>query len=240
VVIPAHNEEGTVAETLSNLYNTLLKEEITHEIIVINDHSTDQTEKVITLQTDKIPTLKYTKNNAPPGFGNAIKFGLDQTSGNCIGIVMADGADSPKDLVKFYRKMVKTDCDAVFGSRFVKKGKIVGYPIPKLVLNRIVNYLIRILFGIEYNDTTNAFKLYKKETIDGLKPLLSPHFNLTVELPLKTIIRGYTYCRLPNSWTNRKRGRSKLKIKEMGSRYTFIILYCFIEKIFSKGDYNKN
>jgi dolichol-phosphate mannosyltransferase len=91
--------------------------------------------------------------------------------------------------------------------------------------------------GIKYNDTTNAFKLYKREVIDGVKPILSPHFNLTIELPLKAIIRGFTYTVVPNSWTNRKYGVSKLKIKEMGSRYFFILMYCFIEKYFSRGDF---
>jgi dolichol-phosphate mannosyltransferase len=104
----------------------------------------------------------------------------------------------------------------------------------------LANTFIRILFGLRYNDVTNAFKLYRKEVIQGLKPLLSHHFNLTVELPLKAIVRGYSYTVVPNSWTNRKQGESKLKIKEMGSRYIFIILYCFIEKWLSRGDYHRD
>ena len=81
--------------------------------------------------------------------------------------------------------------------------------------------------------------MYRKETIEGLKPFLSPHFNLTIELPLKVIIRGYSYAVVPNSWRNRKHGKSNLKIREMGSRYFFILLYCLIEKYFSKGDFVK-
>jgi dolichol-phosphate mannosyltransferase len=111
--------------------------------------------------------------------------------------------------------------------------------LPKLILNRAGNTFIRILFGLRYDDITNAFKLYRREVIDGLKPLLSHHFNLTVELPLKAIVRGYTYAVVPNTWINRNTGVSKLKIKEMGSRYLFIIFYCFIEKWLSRGDYHK-
>jgi dolichol-phosphate mannosyltransferase len=81
--------------------------------------------------------------------------------------------------------------------------------------------------------------MYRKETIQGIQPLLSPHFNLTLEMPLKAIVRGYTYAVLPNSWTNRKFGVSKLKIREMGSRYFFILLYCLIEKFFARGDFKK-
>jgi dolichol-phosphate mannosyltransferase len=151
---------------------------------------------------------------------------------------MADLSDSPEDIVKFYNKM-QEGYDCVFGTRWSKGGKVYDYPKHKLYLNRFFNNIVRILFGIKYNDITNAFKMYKKETIHGIQPFLSPHFNLTVELPLKAIIRGYTYTVLPNSWTNRKHGVSKLKIREMGSRYFFILLYCLIEKFFAQGDFKK-
>jgi dolichol-phosphate mannosyltransferase len=129
--------------------------------------------------------------------------------------------------------------DCVFGSRFVKGGKTYDYPKVKLVINRLANAIVQVTLGLRYNDTTNAFKLYRRETIEGLKPFLAHHFNLTLELPLKAIVRGYSYAVLPNSWTNRKTGVSKLKIREMGSRYFFILLYCLIEKFFSRGDYLK-
>jgi len=115
----------------------------------------------------------------------------------------------------------------------------VDYPALKKVINRVANFIVKMVMGIKYNDTTNAFKLYKRETIEGIKPFLAPHFNLTIELPLKAMVRGYNYAVVPNSWTNRKYGESKLKIKEMGSRYFFILMYCLIEKYFSQGDFMK-
>ena len=135
--------------------------------------------------------------------------------------------------------MLEGDYDCVFGNRWAKGVKVLDYPQPKLFLNRSVNRLISWSIGLKYTDLTNAFKLYKKETIEGLKPFLSPHFNLTLELSLKAIVRGYTYAVMPNSWKNRKTGTSKLKIKEMGSRYFFIYMYCMIEKFFSRGDFKK-
>ncbi len=151
---------------------------------------------------------------------------------------MADLSDRPIDLVKYYQK-IEEGYDCVFGSRFIKSGKTIDYPKFKYFLNRLTNNIIKTLFAIKYNDTTNAFKIYRKETINGLKPFLSHHFNLTVELPLKAIVRGYSYAIIPNHWTNRKGGESKLRIKEMGSRYFFIILYCLLEKWLSRGDYKK-
>jgi dolichol-phosphate mannosyltransferase len=93
--------------------------------------------------------------------------------------------------------------------------------------------MVKWCFKIPLNDTTNAFKAYRSS------PILSPHFNITVELPLKAIVRGYSYAITPISWQNRKYGVAKLKIKEMGSRYFFICAYIWLEKYFSRGDYKR-
>jgi dolichol-phosphate mannosyltransferase len=239
IVIPAYNEEGSIAETLNSLYNTLVRNQIEHEILVTNDNSKDNTEKILAELKKTIPTLVYYTNAGPNGFGYAVRYGLERFSGDCVAIMMADLSDDPEDLVKFYNKMKEGNYDCVFGSRFSKGGKVIDYPVMKFYINRLANFIVRACVGMRYNDTTNAFKLYKKNTIEGLKPFIAPHFNLTLEIPLKAIVRGYSYTVIPNSWTNRKHGESKLKIKEMGSRYFFILLYCLIEKFFSRGDYKK-
>lgn len=238
IIIPGYNEEAVIEKTVRVFHERLKREGITHEIIVVNDNSTDNTEKILKGLSEEIPELRYINNNPPNGFGFAVRKGLENFRGDAVAIVMADMSDRPKDLVKFYRRM-EEGYDCVFGSRFMKSGKVIDYPKHKFYLNRLTNNIIRVLFGIRYNDTTNAFKLYRKEVIEGLKPFLSHHFNLTVELPLKAIVRGYSYAIVPNYWINRKEGESKLKIKEMGSRYFFIILYCLLEKWLSRGDYRK-
>ncbi|WP_394994664.1 glycosyltransferase family 2 protein [Emticicia sp.] len=239
VVIPAYNEEESISETLRSLYATLKKYDIPHEIWVTNDNSKDNTLGVLQELQKEIPSLVFETNKGPNGFGYAVRYGLERFSGDCVAVFMADMSDDPEDLVKYYKTMLTENVDAVFGSRWIKGGKVIDYPAVKKLINRIANFIIKMVIGIKYDDTTNAFKLYKRETMEGLKPFLSPHFNLTVELPLKTIVRGYSYIVVPNSWTNRKYGESKLKIKEMGSRYFFILMYCFVEKFFSRGDYMK-
>ncbi len=239
VVIPAHNEEGSIIESITSLYESLDAAGVDHEIVVINDNSHDETENILKSLQDKIATLVYYNNAADqPGFGNAIRVGLSRFKGDCVAIMMADLSDSPEDLVAFYRKLGE-GYDCVFGDRWGKDGRVINYPATKKFLNRLANNVVKIMFGLKYGDCTNAFKLYKRETLDGLKPFLSPHFNLTLELPLKAIVRGYSYAVVPNSWENRKTGVSKLKINEMGSRYFFILLYCLIEKYFSRGDFKK-
>ncbi len=238
LVIPAHNEEGSIESTVMAFHEALSKVKILHEILVINDNSKDKTEEILKALQKSIKELKYINNAPPNGFGFAVRCGLENFSGDYVAIVMADMSDSPKDLINMYSKTLE-GYDCVFGSRFMKGAKIIDYPKHKLFLNRLTNSIIKLLFLIKYNDTTNAFKLYSRTTVEGLKPFLSQHFNLTVELPLKSIVRGYTYAVVPTDWTNRKEGVSKLKIKEMGSRYFFIILYCLLEKWLSRGDYQK-
>lgn len=239
VVIPAYNEAESLPETITQISQALKSHMITNEILVINDNSSDDTIEVLNNLKKEVDTLRFITNEGPNGFGYAIRKGLEHFTGEIVAIMMADLSDSANDLVIFYNTLIAKKVDAVFGSRFIKGGKTIDYPPIKKIINRIANTIVRMLFRIKYNDATNAFKMYKRETIEGLKPFLAPHFNLTIELPLKVIIRGYTYAVVPNIWTNRKYGKSKLKMREMGSRYFFILLYCLIEKYFSKGDFVK-
>jgi dolichol-phosphate mannosyltransferase len=239
LIIPAYNEEKNIENTVLAFFNELQKNNIPHEILVVNDNSKDSTEEKLKNLRLTISSLRYINNEGPNGFGYAIRKGLDNYTGDCVAMVMADLSDNPKDLALFYMEMVNSNVDCIFGTRWSNGGRTYDYPKHKLILNRIFNNLIRLIFGIRYNDCTNAFKLYKRETIDGIKPILSPHFNLTVELPLKAIIRGFSYNVLPNTWRNRTFGKSNLKIKEMGSRYLFILIYCFIEKALVQRDFKK-
>jgi dolichol-phosphate mannosyltransferase len=234
VVIPARNESGSLPSTLGDCLTVLRREQVPFELIVVDDGSTDDTISVVSNLDD--PAIRIIANPGENGFGLAIRFGIEQAAGDVIAIMMADASDSPEDLVKYYR-VIEEGYDCAFGSRFIRGSRVIDYPSHKLLMNRLANLFIRVVFGLRFNDITNAFKCYRRAAIDGMMPLISPHFNLTVEMPLKAIIRGYSFKVVPISWTNRKEGVSKLKIKEMGSRYLFIVLYLWLEKALSRGDY---
>jgi dolichol-phosphate mannosyltransferase len=237
LVIPARNEAGCVEATLVRLNDALTKANIRHEMVVVDDGSRDETWAILTRLAETLP-VRPVKNGPPHGFGRAIVRGLDAMKGDAVIIYMADEADEISNVISYWNKL-QEGWDCVFGSRFIAGGGVEDYPKLKLVLNRLANWTIRILFGIQLNDTTNAFKAYRKFVIDGCRPILSPHFNLTVELPLKSIVRGYSWTVVPTVWRQRKTGESKLSIREMGSRYFFIMAYVLLEKYFSRGDYRR-
>jgi dolichol-phosphate mannosyltransferase len=238
LVIPARNEADCIQSTVRLLHDTLQEADIPHEIIVVDDGSQDNTWALLQEESQRIRELRPVQNPGLNGFGRAIHLGLDIFEGDAVIIYMADASDDPNDVVAYY-KLLSEGVDCVFGSRFVRGGKTRDYPRLKWILNRFANAFIRLLFAHGLNDTTNAFKAYRRKVIEGCQPILSPHFNITVELPLKAIVRGFSFQVVPISWTNRKTGVSKLKIREMGSRYFFIVMYVWLEKFFSRGDYHR-
>jgi len=268
VIIPARDEEGCIASTVEHLHLELELRGVPHEIIVVDDGSTDRTWQILQEEAHRLNSstsspvsdlrspnsdtlatshsapvtrhciLHCVQNAGPHGFGRAITLGLDTMNGDAAVIFMADESDDCRDVVRYWAKL-NEGYDCVFGSRFMKGGGTIDYPQVKLFMNRLANTFVRFLFRHGLNDTTNAFKAYRKEVIDGIRPILSPHFNITVELPLKAIVRGYDFTVIPITWRNRLHGVAKLKIREMGSRYLFIVLYVWLEKYFSRGDYKK-
>ena len=236
VVIPARNEDKCIAATVEHLDLELRLSGIGHEIVVVDDGSTDSTWHVLCELKHRIPSLHPVRNTGRNGFGRAIVLGFEKVQGDAVVVMMADESDDCRDVVRYWQ-LLDQGWDAVFGSRFIKGGGTIDYPAHKLYINRLANLFLRLLFNVGFNDLTNAFKAYRRSVVEGCAPFLSPHFNLTIELPLKAIVRGYSWTVAPITWRNRRFGESKLKSKEMGSRYLFIALYCWLEKYFSRGDY---
>jgi dolichol-phosphate mannosyltransferase len=238
VIIPARDEATVIEPTLDALLEQLAQDAIDCEVLVVDDGSSDGTAAAVTRVGARDPRVRYVRNDGAHGFGHAVRKGLEHYTGDAVVIVMADGSDDPRDVV-LYHRVLEAGYDCAFGSRFMPGAVVRDYPRFKLAINRLVNAGIRALFRHGYNDTTNAFKAYRREVIEQMQPLISPHFNLTVEMPLKAVTRGFSYAIVPTSWTNRTAGESKLQLKEMGSRYLFIVLYVFLEYHLTRGDYRR-
>ena len=236
ILIPLRNEYENLEEIGSVFEKNF--NNIDHEIILINDFSSDNT----LLKAREISDTNknfIVLNNKKQGLGGAINLGIENAKGEFICIMMADFSDDINDLKKYYSLIVENNFDAIFGSRFIKNSKVINYPRNKLIINRVFNFLVKIVFFNNYNDYTNAFKIYKANVLKSFLPLVSESFNVFLEIPLKTISRGYTFKVVPISWTGRKKGAAKFKIQELGSKYFFTMLYCLIEKLLLKKKKNQ-
>ena len=228
ILIPVRDEEENV-KIISNKIESEISNS-NYELLFVNDYSQDNTLSVIEELQLKNNKIRFV-NNQKKGLGGAITLGIDNSKGKYLCIMMSDSSDTVQDLNRYYETITSDDLDAVFGSRFIKGGKTIDYPIIKLILNRIGNLLAKFLMWSDLNDFTNGFKIYKKTSLIGLYPLISESFNIFFELPLKTISRGYKYKIIPISYYNRTVGEAKFKINELGSKYLFTLLYCFLEKV---------
>ena len=225
--------------TVEHVHVELRQRSIPHEIVVVDDGSHDRTWEILQQLKNTVPALRPVQNLGPHGFGRAVVCGIDAVQGDAVVVMMADESDDCRDLVTYWQKLTE-GYDAVFGSRFIKGGGVIDYPRLKYVMNRLANLFIKLLFRIKLNDTTNAFKAYRRTTLDGIRPFLSPHFNLTVELAAEDDRpRLQLDASFPSPGATAARGVAKLKMREMGSRYLFIVWYCWLEKYFSRGDYRK-
>ncbi|PJF43043.1 MAG: cell wall biosynthesis glycosyltransferase [Candidatus Thermofonsia Clade 1 bacterium] len=236
VIIPARNEAGIIGQTITALRDYLDQAGLHNfEILVVDDGSSDGTYDVVMAEHQRDSRVRVLRNTGKNGFGRAVAFGLNNFTGDAVVIYMADASDSPADVVKYYY-ILRDEADCAFGSRFIRGSKLVNYPRFKFIINRIANFVIQVMFGIRLNDTTNAFKGYRANVIEGCRPFVSPHFNMTIELPLKAIVRGYSYKIVPISWQDRTVGVSSLKLREQGSRYLYTLLTVWFEWLLVRRD----
>ena len=227
IIVPVRNETDSLEDIFNYFTKNLLEKD--YEVLIINDFSEDDT-LIKAEQLIKGKENFKVFNNKKKGLGGAINTGILNSSGNFVTIMMADRSDDIEDLKKYYKLIKFENLDAILGSRFLKESKVYDYPIQKLILNRIFNFFVSLIFFNKYNDYTNAFKIYKKKTLLEIMPLISESFNIFLEIPLKIISRNYKYKIIPINWMGRKKGKSKFKIKELRSKYLFTLIYCFIEK----------
>jgi dolichol-phosphate mannosyltransferase len=235
VLIPAYNEEENIIPTSRALATALRAEGIPFEILVVNDNSKDHTPEVVLEAQSELPEIRLVHNVPPGGLGRAVRFGLTQFKGDAVAVVMADLSDDPRDVVTCYRKL-EEGYDCAFGSRFMSGGKVSQYPPLKLLFNRIGNAVIRMMFMTRHNDLTNAFKAYRRHVIEEISPLYACHFNITIEMSLSALSRGYSIAMFPIRWSGRTWGQSNLHIHEMGRRYLCTLLKIWFERILILDD----
>ena len=235
VCIPAHNEQENIGRSIDAIAAELKAAGVPYEFVIANDNSTDETGRVIKERMERGEPICMVERMPPGGFGRAIRSCFDHFRGDIVVVVMADLSDDPKDIVRYYHK-INEGYDAVFGTRFVKGSVVKEYPRIKLIANRIGNKLIQLLFRTEHNDLTNAFKVYRADAIRSLMPLYASHFNLTIEISLGLLNRGFKIASMPINWYGRTWGSAKFKIRTLGRRYLATLMKAWAERRFIHDD----
>lgn len=235
VCIPAYNEEENIGKTIDAVSQALISAGIPYEFVIANDNSTDATENVIRNRMEAGIPIRLVNRIPPGGFGRAIRSCLSHFQGDIVVVVMADLSDDPADIIKYYKKM-NEGYDAVFGSRFMAGAVVKDYPTLKLIANRLGNWLIQVLFRTKHNDLTNAFKAYRGEAIRSIMPFYSSHFNITIEISVGLLTRGFKIAAVPVNWYGRTWGQANFKIKTLGRRYIATLTKLYAERIFIHDD----
>jgi dolichol-phosphate mannosyltransferase len=230
VVIPARNEEMVLADTAGSIAAVLEDAGITHEILIIDDSSADDTFRVAGQLEIENPAIRVLQNPREPGLGSAVQCGLKAARGQYVAVTMADGCDDPSDIVLFWKCAVDKDLDCVFGSRFATAGLIEGYPTTRRPFTQLGNWLTSLLTGTDYDDFTNAFKLYRTGFLTQLEPFDRMDFSFSLELALKSVLVGARYEILPNSWSGRSAGRSKFRLFQHSVSYLRTLARCIVFK----------
>lgn len=220
VVVPAHNEEGTIVQVINRLEHALTK--LDYEIVVVNDNSADRTRQLVEKEMKKNSRIRLINRNPPNGFGLALRDGIKNARGQIIIFVMADLCDEVEKIPEMVKK-IEEGCDVVIASRFIRGGRVENYPDVKLLANRLCNETIRILYRIPSNDITNAFKAYKAPLLKKLR-LESDGFEILSEVIIKLCKEGVKIGQLPTVWKGRVIGTSKMRLAASGFSYLKVIL----------------
>jgi len=229
IVIPACNEAENIKDCLDALRRSLTPvPEIDYEIIVVDDNSSDDTAEIVRREQQSDESIRLVCRTDSRGYGRAVRSGLEVVTGNVAIPFMADLSDDPEDVIRYYRT-IKEGYDCVFGSRFLRESRVTGYSLGKLIVNRLVNRLLQLLFLTPFNDLTNAFKAYRMKVIRTCGPYEGSHFNLTLEMSLSALSRRYLIAQIPISWNGRKKGTSKLRLLSMGRRYFATLMHAFFD-----------
>ena len=236
IVIPAYNEEKNIGPCMEAIRAVVRdKYHIPYEMVIVDDNSRDGTAGVIRAAMEEDPNIVLVQRTAPGGFGRAVRAGVEAVTGDAVVICMADLSDDPEDVVAYYRKL-EEGYDCVFGSRFISGSKVEHYPWVKLVVNRIVNRCIQLMFWTRFNDLSNAFKAYRMAVIRDCGPFRASHFNITLEMSLSALIRRYSIAQIPIRWYGRTWGSTNLKLSEMGRKYLCTCLMLFFQQILIRDD----
>jgi dolichol-phosphate mannosyltransferase len=214
VVIPAHNEEEVIGDTLEKLESEL---GVPHEVVVVNDHSTDRTAHAVKEAAKRWPNIRLVDNPLPGGFTNALKAGFNSVDEGAIATVMGDLCDDPRTIEVMYGKIME-GYDVVCGSRYMEGGRKVGGRPLQNMFSKFVGLSLHFLTGIPTRDVSNAFKMYRREVVAGMN-IEEAGFASSLEITVKAYVKNYRITEVPTTWVGRTKGQSSFRIFKVSRNY---------------------
>ena len=235
VVIPSHNEEMNIRPLVERIL-TLYGEYI-HEIIPVNDGSTDRTAEVMRQLAAEDDRIKPLHRVPPNGVGLAIRDGLAAATGRYVLTMDCDF----QHLLPEFRDLLDAAAegyDVVIGSRFSRHSVLLNYPFVKIFANRAFHALAVVLFGRRIRDVTNNLKIMRREVVQDLQ-LRQAGFAVNAETGLQPIVLGYSVKQVPISWINRTPGMgvSSFRLANVGGGYWEVLIGLWLRYVFKIGPY---
>lgn len=226
IVIPAYNEEDNIADVIQRVEQSI---DIPYELIVVNDHSQDDTRKVVEGLSSQYSNIRLVENSLDKGFANALKTGFAQATGDAIIPIMADLCDD-LETVKVMFSKINAGYDVVCGSRYTRGGSRVGGAKAKAFFSSFVGQSLHFLLGLPTHDIANAFKMYRKKVIDSIG-IKSNGFEVSMEIPLKAYFMGFKMTEVPTVWRERRKGKSSFRILKLSSSYFKLYLWAILKSL---------
>ena len=220
IIIPAHNEQDNIVEVINKIEEAL---EIPYELVVINDHSTDNTKELVGNLSKKYNNILLVENNLNKGFANAIKAGFYKANGDVVIPIMADLCDDLSIVSKMFDK-INEGYDVVCGSRYIKGGFRLGGSKIKGFLSCFVGWSLYYLLGLPTHDIANAFKMYRKKVIDSID-IKCESFETSMEIPLKAYYLGFKMTEVPTVWRERTKGKSNFSMFKLLPNYLKLYIW---------------
>lgn len=225
VVVPAHNE----APNIEHLVQSLLRSYglYIHEIVIVNDNSTDATAEVVRRVATTEPRVRLVNRSKPNGVGLALRDGYHAATGRYILSMDCDFVDILPQLRSLFR-VVAEGHDGAIGSRFSHDSILINYPFAKLLSNRLCHLLIKLFLVDSARDISNNLKLYRSDIFKEMK-IATPHFSANLETGLRPLLAGRDIVEVPISWINRtaEMGSSTFLLRRVGMSYTRALLACW-------------
>jgi dolichol-phosphate mannosyltransferase len=218
-ILPTYGEADNISKLIDDIENLKMDA----SILVIDDSSPDGTAEIVREKQGKYSNVLLCVRPQKKGLGTAITDGFKiflsaQNPPKYVFTMDADYSHNPQDIPQLLTTMKECDCGIVIGSRYIKGGKIAGWPITRKVISKIANSIARVSLGLKLHDYTSGFRCYStkflKETVDDLHSYM---YEIQIETVRQAVSRKFSVKETPILFVNRKRGKSKLSLTEVKS-----------------------